>query len=528
MCNGDYLFKLLLIGDSGVGKSCLLLRFADDSYLDSYISTIGVDFKIRTVEQDGKTVKLQIWDTAGQERFRTITSSYYRGAHGIIIVYDVTDQESFNNVKQWLNEIDRYASENVNKLLVGNKCDLTDKKVVSYETAKAFADEIGIPFMETSAKDSLNVEQAFMAMTADIKNRMASQPAMNNARPPTVQIKGQPRNWVSKLAVVAAWICGVESEMQLGLGPCFTHHLYPDARLVSGLILHRAYGHLCIPEYDFLPLGTKLISAPFRSLTVANHPLGLSILQSCNGLLFCSSSTSNSNLPCDYNIYNPTSHQLVSLPPFVDEMSRVIHRIGLAYDPAKSSHFKIVCICSDPLEENGNAGVSYQIEVYSSQTASWRLSGLPFVLPYNLKHKVGVFWNGALHWIDPFYSCLCFKVDEEQLQEMPMPPFQVPSNSIERLGMMVAEALGRSVVCFGESREHLHIVVNNDRCRKKFNVYEMKRDYSGWFVKYHVDLDALIDAFPEIDASLDDFQQPSAYNEYSILGIIREANDEES
>ncbi|PPD69841.1 hypothetical protein GOBAR_DD33279 [Gossypium barbadense] len=156
----DYLFKLLLIGDSGVGKSCLLLRFADDSYTDSYISTIGVDFKIRTVEQDGETIKLQIfalwlnvrWDTAGQERFRTITSSYYRGAHGIIVVYDVTDQESFNNVKRWLNEIDRYASDNVNKLL-------------------AFADEVGIPFMETSAKDSMNVEQAFMAMAATIKDR---------------------------------------------------------------------------------------------------------------------------------------------------------------------------------------------------------------------------------------------------------------------------------------------------------------------------------------------------------------------
>ncbi|CAL5436805.1 unnamed protein product [Camellia sinensis] len=167
----DYLFKLLLIGDSGVGKSCLLLRFADDSYLESYISTIGVDFKIRTVEQDGKTIKLQIWDTAGQERFRTITSSYYRGAHGIIVVYDVTDQESFNNVKQWLSEIDRYASENVNKLLVGNKCDLTAQKVVSYETAKEFADEIGIPFLETSAKNATNVEQAFMAMAAEIKNR---------------------------------------------------------------------------------------------------------------------------------------------------------------------------------------------------------------------------------------------------------------------------------------------------------------------------------------------------------------------
>ncbi|KAL1108631.1 hypothetical protein V6Z11_D03G124400 [Gossypium hirsutum] len=166
----------------------------DDSYLESYISTIGVDFKIRTVEQDGKTLKLQIWDTAGQERFRTITSSYYRGAHGIIIVYDVTDQASFNNVKQWLNEIDRYASGNVNKLLVGNKCDLTAKKVVSYETAKAFADELGIPFMETSAKNATNVEQAFMAMAGDIKNRMASQPALNNARPPMVQIRGQPVN----------------------------------------------------------------------------------------------------------------------------------------------------------------------------------------------------------------------------------------------------------------------------------------------------------------------------------------------
>ena len=94
-----------------MGKSCLLLRFADDTYTGTYISTIGVDFKIRTVELEGKTIKLQIWDTAGQERFRTITSSYYRGAHGIIVVYDVTDKESFEAVKGWLNEIDRYAAK---------------------------------------------------------------------------------------------------------------------------------------------------------------------------------------------------------------------------------------------------------------------------------------------------------------------------------------------------------------------------------------------------------------------------------
>jgi Ras-related protein Rab-1A len=170
----DYLFKLLLIGDSGVGKSSLLLRFADDTYAESYISTIGVDFKIRTIELDGKTIKLQIWDTAGQERFRTITSSYYRGAHGIIIVYDVTDLESFNNVKQWLKEIDRYACENVNKLLVGNKSDLADKRAVVQAEAEAFAEELGVKFLETSAKKSLNVEESFMVMAKEIKNRLAA------------------------------------------------------------------------------------------------------------------------------------------------------------------------------------------------------------------------------------------------------------------------------------------------------------------------------------------------------------------
>jgi Ras-related protein Rab-1A len=175
----DYLFKLLLIGDSGVGKSCLLLRFADDTYTDSYISTIGVDFKIRTVDLDTKTIKLQIWDTAGQERFRTITSSYYRGAHGIIIVYDITDKESFENVRQWLFEIDRYASENVCKLLVGNKSDLSNKRAVEYDAAQAFAEELTIPFLETSAKNATNVEQAFLTMAAQIKNKMQSQPPPN-------------------------------------------------------------------------------------------------------------------------------------------------------------------------------------------------------------------------------------------------------------------------------------------------------------------------------------------------------------
>jgi len=184
----DYFFKILLIGDSGVGKSCLLLRFADDSWTETHISTIGVDFKIKTLNIDGKTVKLQIWDTAGQERFRTITSSYYRGAQGIILVYDVTDKESFNNVKQWMGEIDRYACENVNKLLVGNKSDLADQRAVDSNTAKEFADSYGIPFIETSAKTASNVESCFVQMATAIKNRMSvpSGPAKD-----TVQVKKQ-------------------------------------------------------------------------------------------------------------------------------------------------------------------------------------------------------------------------------------------------------------------------------------------------------------------------------------------------
>eukprot|EP00009_Paramoeba_aestuarina_P014669 CAMPEP_0201542148 /NCGR_PEP_ID=MMETSP0161_2-20130828/71863_1 /ASSEMBLY_ACC=CAM_ASM_000251 /TAXON_ID=180227 /ORGANISM="Neoparamoeba aestuarina, Strain SoJaBio B1-5/56/2" /LENGTH=204 /DNA_ID=CAMNT_0047949759 /DNA_START=555 /DNA_END=1169 /DNA_ORIENTATION=- len=171
----DHLWKLLLIGDSGVGKSCLLLRFADNTYTEHYISTIGVDFKLRTIQDNGKTIKLQIWDTAGQERFRTITSTYYRGAHGIIVVYDISDSVSFNNVKQWLQEIDRYACESVTKLLVGNKSDLDaeGKRAVPYETARDLAESLGLSLIETSAKDATNVEKCFMKMASEIQRTMA-------------------------------------------------------------------------------------------------------------------------------------------------------------------------------------------------------------------------------------------------------------------------------------------------------------------------------------------------------------------
>jgi len=186
----DYLIKLLLIGDSGVGKSCLLLRFSDDSFTPSFITTIGIDFKIRTIELDGKRIKLQIWDTAGQERFRTITTAYYRGAMGILLVYDVTDEKSFGNIRNWIRNIEQHATESVNKMLIGNKCDMVDKKVVDAERGKALADEYGIKFLETSAKNSINVEEAFITLAKDIKKRLidTAEPQPNVPAPsPTVK-----------------------------------------------------------------------------------------------------------------------------------------------------------------------------------------------------------------------------------------------------------------------------------------------------------------------------------------------------
>ncbi|KAJ3249279.1 GTP-binding protein [Chytriomyces hyalinus] len=166
----DYLIKLLLIGDSGVGKSCLLLRFSDDSFTPSFITTIGIDFKIRTIELDGKRIKLQIWDTAGQERFRTITTAYYRGAMGIILVYDVTDERSFKNIRNWIHNIEQNASEGVNKILVGNKCDMLEKKVINKDQGQTLADEYGIKFLETSAKSNIGVEETFFTLARSPTN----------------------------------------------------------------------------------------------------------------------------------------------------------------------------------------------------------------------------------------------------------------------------------------------------------------------------------------------------------------------
>ena len=160
----DYLFKILIIGDSGVGKSSLMNRYIDNMFVDSFINTIGVDFKIKTLEINKKIVKLQIWDTAGQERFRTIVSSYYRGANGIILVYYITNKETFDSLDGWLNEINKYANERAQKILIGTKLDLIDSREVLYTESKEYAEKHNMILIETSSKTSQNVNNAFVQL----------------------------------------------------------------------------------------------------------------------------------------------------------------------------------------------------------------------------------------------------------------------------------------------------------------------------------------------------------------------------
>uniref|UniRef100_A0A3P9QD47 small monomeric GTPase n=1 Tax=Poecilia reticulata TaxID=8081 RepID=A0A3P9QD47_POERE len=163
---------VMLVGDSGVGKTCLLVRFKDGAFLaGSFISTVGIDFRNKVMTIDSVKVKLQIWDTAGQERFRSVTHAYYRDANALLLLYDVTNRASFDNIRAWLTEIHEYAQQDVVVMLLGNKV-----RMVKREEGEKLAKEFGVPFMETSAKSGLNVELAFTAAAKELKHRTMKEP----------------------------------------------------------------------------------------------------------------------------------------------------------------------------------------------------------------------------------------------------------------------------------------------------------------------------------------------------------------
>jgi len=160
----DYTFKLVMVGDSGVGKSCLLEKFLDLSSNNAFISTIGYEVRTHILKLDGQTVKMQVWDTGGQERYRPVLATCYKNAFGVLLVYDVTNKKSFTNLQQWLTEVNEFASADVPKLLIGNKSDLAGRRQVEESMAAQFAAERGLAYIETSAMESANIREAFLTL----------------------------------------------------------------------------------------------------------------------------------------------------------------------------------------------------------------------------------------------------------------------------------------------------------------------------------------------------------------------------
>ena len=166
----DYnLYKILLLGDTSVGKSCLLLRFCDNSFQEAHLTTIGLDFRLKNINlKDDRKVKIQIWDTAGEDRFRSITRNYYKGAKGILLIFDVTDKETFTHVRDWIERIHEESPEGITICLVGNKIDMNESRVISNEEGKKIADEFKIPYFETSAKSNIGVEEVFTYLVKEV------------------------------------------------------------------------------------------------------------------------------------------------------------------------------------------------------------------------------------------------------------------------------------------------------------------------------------------------------------------------
>ena len=171
----EFAFKILLLGDSSVGKTCFLKRYTENTFQDAYLSTIGFDFKYKFVTlEEGKTVKVQLWDTAGEERFRTIAKSYYKGAHGIVLIYDVTNRKTYENIRKWMNQIKDDSSSNISIILVANKIDCENEfRQVTKEEGEVLAKNNNLPIFEASAKDNINVEESFKYLIEEINKKIS-------------------------------------------------------------------------------------------------------------------------------------------------------------------------------------------------------------------------------------------------------------------------------------------------------------------------------------------------------------------
>ncbi|XP_031281986.1 F-box protein At5g07610-like isoform X1 [Pistacia vera] len=285
--------------------------------------------------------------------------------------------------------------------------------------------------------------------------------------------------------------------------PNFSLRLHLKPRPISGLIL-RSKSSPKNPKYDLINLNSDPFVAPFRSFSL---PPSLVVLQSCNGLLLCGS-PKWCNPTCNCYIINPITKKYTELPGAFRTARgsfRAILGINLAFDPSISSYYKVICVTA--------LGGHCQIQIYSSKTGDWTPSTGKFWAKCGMTFKDGVFWNGGIHWISSERTSLYFNVNEEKLQEMPMPCIRDRSSE-------------RRFMYFGESRGHLHLIEIYSLRDVIFDVYEMERDYSGWVMKYHVDLREVAIAFPEMVRSY--IGLGNYYEKYSILCVVREEKDEDS
>ncbi|PRQ37026.1 putative F-box domain-containing protein [Rosa chinensis] len=265
---------------------------------------------------------------------------------------------------------------------------------------------------------------------------------------------------------------------------------------------------------DHVSCGRRNSEPPFTSLGFIDDSAGTKILQSCNGLMLCCSFFKMGK-SCNYYICNPSTRQFLMLPPpnakGCDESTTTLG-VYLAFDPSKSPHYQVVCVRNCSSSSAAAANDHYQIEIYSSETLSWRLSGSPFSVPFDMVFDNGVFWNGTIHWISPTGASLCFDIVHEQLGEMP----SLPSNE---------KWSKRRLRYFGESSGHLHLIEIYGSGTTQFQVFEMKKDYSSWIPKYQVDLAAIVKAFPEMVRSYPDAHD-SRFCLFSILFV--QENEEDS